>query len=222
MWCPEVIVSRFGNREVKLVCNMRTWYTFETASGISLALVGSSPRTMRTLLWALLHQFQPDITEIDLGRLPLSQFDKLMRAGAAVLSSSLRVATPSEEASGVAVEPARLVDWDELQAFAWIDLGRISEEQFWEMSPAFLYHLVARYEAQVERHFMASSVVAAAITNVHLDHEKHPEPLDPLVFSPTKLGAKARIKADGGEQQDLSKKILQIFGSVPGAIKTHV
>lgn len=213
MWKAHSRAIRIAGKECTLNFSMRTWRAFELDNGVGLG-EAVRPRYLARLLAAMTNG---SLTVAQIGALALPESRRLVETASEVLRANVAAAKPDKgEAVASERDLKKPLDWLDLTAMAWFDL-RLANDQFEEMSPAFFYALVKRFDESIERFFMASSVVCSTLVNIHADPEKH-EPMSPLVFSPTVLGNQARAELERDKKKAIRAKILGLANIIPGAV----
>lgn len=201
IWEAQSREVRSGDVTYRMRFDMCVWRLYESA-GTPLAIMGSDIKSVRTLLWAMLAQEQPSLTLQSVGRLPLALAKQLVSVAVEVLAESLPSGHDADTTDDK--QQPTLIDWYDYVAHAEFDL-HIPEERFWRMSPRYLHALIVRWEDAVERHYLSAGIVAAQFVNANLKPDALP--VSPLVFSPTKVGERARKELEPGSKQSRARVI---------------
>lgn len=191
---------RIAGRTCYLINNLKAWLLYERRTGRPIGDIGGKHVTLRSLIWALLHTAQPEITERAVGRIGAAELRDVMMAANRVLTADL----PETEAP-MRGEAVTRIDWHDLWGVGRFDLG-LTETEFWELSPGQLHALVKRLDAAVERQFLCAGIVAAAFTNCHIDPEKS-DGVSPYFFMPTASGERVRGEMQSEKSANLLAKI---------------
>jgi hypothetical protein len=198
-----------------LANNLRAWLFFERETGRQIGDVGGGPEVLRALLWALVRAGQIARGTTDnfvtlefIGSVAGEELQALMRA----VEVALYVDLPKVKSSDGAAETRR-VDWHELWAIGRYDL-HLSDEEFWSLTPLQFHSLVARFDAQCDREFMAAGVVASMVGNCHL--AQGADPLTPDMFVPHRGGEDQSNDAE--QSAILLAKINAMKAIMPGRV----
>lgn len=177
--CYEVFIGGYRRR---LRNTLKAWLLFERKTGRQMGDVGGGPEILRALLWALLQTEHPEMHVKDVGSASAFEFRELLQAA----ESCIRGEFPLIEEEPQAGAPQR-IDWHDLWSIGRYDL-RLSDDEFWMLSPRQFHHLMLRFDAANDRVWLAAGITAAAFVNCHIDPEKG-EPISPEQFIPKRVPA---------------------------------
>lgn len=210
MLAPTVRVSICGYDHV-LSCTLRAMFRFETRLGISMHEIGrhDPAKVGRALLWAMAYE-QRESTEEMIGRIGAAEFLAAVDQAMLLLVSSC---PPAQRRDTAESDDAGRTDWHALWAIGCFDL-RLSDEQFWSLTPAMFYALCQRLDAQREHAEYCAGIVAAAVTNSNIDPDKT-EPFEPALWMRGATGEEARRRRVAAQAANVSATLRHMAEVMP-------
>jgi hypothetical protein len=214
--CERHNIEICGQR-ASLACTLRAIYLYERHAGRSMFEPIRDLDSALLLVWALLITDLPDLTVIDVGAMHPGELQEALAAAGRVMQES-GPKRKSEAAAIANTDEPKPLEWRRLWSIGRQHL-RLSEDEFWNLTPWMLDELMQRFEEQRDEARFQSGMVCAAITNCHIDPEKT-APYTPDEFVPGLMGEAAALRRRAEENKGLKGK-LKTFAKVMHAKVTR-
>lgn len=204
-----------------LSCTLRAVYRFEVRLGLSphgaLSAGHDATRVARALLWAMTVDHpapsSEPVTEESVGQASPVEFAAAVEQAMLLLAASCAPARSEPRAEVETAAAVERTDWHALWAVGRYDL-RLSEEEFWSLTPAMLDALMSRLEAERDHAEYCAGLVASQVYNVNLGEGG--EPTDATAYMSEKwqkAGAERRARAQAEALRYKLRDAMEMLGA---------
>lgn len=200
-----------------LSCTLRAVYRFEARLGLSphgALSAGHDPtRVARALLWAMTAPSSEPVTEELVGQASPVEFAAAVEQALILLAASCAPARPEARGEGKTPAAVERTDWHALWAVGRYDL-RLSEDEFWSLTPAMLDALMVRLEAERDHAEYCAGLVASQVYNVNLGEDG--QPVDATAYMSEKwqkAGEERRARAQAEALRYKLRDAMEMLGA---------